>query len=480
MVKKGLKKEFINGVLWGIIQNFSGILVGFVITILLARKLMPEDYGLINMLAIFNVLSLVLVDSGFGQALIQKKNVSSIDYSSVFYFNIVFSLCIYIALYLLAPFIADFYHTPKLILIAKVSFLLIPINSLAIVQHTILTKELKVKKIALVTVISSLFSGAIGLFFAYNNYGVWALVAQTLSMYLIRVIILWLVSDWRPICAFSFNSIKSIFSFSMNLLGVYFSAAIFNNIYVVLIGRYFNINDVGYYNQAQRLEQTATSSLNSAIQAVTFPAFSKIQSDKKKLLNVYKRIITFALFINFPIMLGLVIPAADIVKILLSEKWLPCVPYFRLLCVVGSIYPLHMININVIKALGKGRLYFRLDIFKRILMILGIFITIRFSIYYLLCSYLVTTLISVVVNSYFCGKNIGYSLKNQIKDIVPIVFSTFVFLTVLYFFNGLIVNSFIKLLTMFFVGSLSYLASSYFLKIPSFYEAMAIIKNKKE
>lgn len=476
MAGSSLKKDFVSGVAWGIVQNFSTLIVGFVITLFLARKLAPEDYGLINMLAIFNVLSLVLVDSGFGQALIQKKEPTNLDYSSVFYFNILFSLFIYIILFFCAPFIADFYHEDQLTMIARISFLMIPINAFSIIQYSILTKELEVKKISFVTVISSLISGCVGLTFAYLDYGVWSLVVQSLSMQISRTCLLWFVSSWKPIVAFSFQSIKSIFSFGMNLLGVYTFAAIFNNIYVVVIGRYYNVVDVGYYNQAQRLEQTATSAINSSIQSVTFPTLSKIQDDLDRVRDIYKRIIGFSLFLNLPIMLGLIIPAEDIVRVLLSEKWISCVPYFRILCIVSSLYPLHMINVNVLKALGRGRLYFYLDLIKRFLIILGVVITLDLGVYYLLISYLIATMISVLLNVYFCGKVIKYSFFDQIKDLLPIIFSTFIFLIILFIINMYISNVLLKFVLMLFLGIGGYLTLSYTFKIKSLYEILNFLK----
>lgn len=247
-----LGKTFVAGVIWGTIEKFASLFIGFVITVLLARKLTPADYGLVNMIHIFTVFGMVLIDGGFGQALIQKRDVSNKDYSTIFFLNILLSLAVFVALYYSAPFIAEFYRQPSLISISRTLFLLFPINAFSIIQHTLLTKQLKVKQLTLVSVVSSLISGFVGLYYAYSGYGVWALVYQTLALYIVRTFTLWIINDWRPIVVFSISSIKAIWNFSINLLGTFTLASIFQNIYTVIIGRFFNVVDVGFYNQAFR------------------------------------------------------------------------------------------------------------------------------------------------------------------------------------------------------------------------------------
>lgn len=473
-----LRKTFVAGVIWGTIERFSTLFIGFVITVLLARKLTPADYGLVNMIQIFTVFGMVLIDGGFGQALIQKQNASNKDYSTVFYLNIFLSLVIYIALYYSAPFIAEFYRQPSLTDISRVLFFLFPINAFSIIQHTLLTKHLKVKQLTLVSVISSLFSGFIGLYFAYNGYGVWALVYQTISLYTVRTSTLWVVNDWRPIIAFSTQSIKAIWKFSINLLGTFTLTSIFQNIYTVIIGRFFNVADVGFYNQAFRFESIATSTITSAVQRVSFPAFAELQNDKDRLRNAYKRVINVTMFLHLPIMLGIAAIGHDLFSALLTEKWLPSVPYFYLLCIASSLYPMHMINVNVIKALGLGKLYFRLNLLKYLLMTIFIIFTIKHSIIAVLTGYVIATLVSSLVITYYCGKEINYSIWSQFKELIPIFFITIIMVCLVLSCRLMDIQPAIRLLVEILIGIISFIGLSYLFKLKLITHLISIIRSQ--
>ena len=425
-MENSVKSKFISGVIWGIVEKFAGLFVGFIITIVLARILTPADYGLVNMIYIFTVLGTVLLDGGFGQALIQRKNITDKDISSVFYINIIMSLLVYGLLYMCAPLIAGFYRQPALIPISKVVFLTIPINAFCIIQHTLLTKELQVKKLTYVSIISSVISGLLGIMLAYMDYGVWALVCQSVSYQLVRSISLWFFSKWRPILEFSLSFIRSIFSFSMNLLGVFTLAAIFQNIYTVLIGKIYNVTDVGFYNQAFRLQNIASTSVTSAIDRVTFPAFSKFQDDISKLKSVYKKITVLTMSIYFPFMMCLTVVSENLVEVLLTSKWLPSVPLFCLLCIAEAFYPLRKLNSAVLKALGKGKSYFRLNFINYAISAISIVASYKFGIFYLLVGYAVSTLVCSLLNMLVCGRAIKYNLLEQIKDLLPVFGQTII------------------------------------------------------
>lgn len=472
-----IKQEFISGIIWGIIEKFSSIFVGFFITIMLARKLMPEDYGLINMLAIFNVLALVLIDGGFGQALIQKQNVSQKDYSTVFYFNLLLSLVLYALLFVVSPNIATFYNQPSLTKIARFAFLMLPINSLSIIQHTILTKYMKVKKLTIVSVVSSLFGGIIGVICAFKNMGVWSLVIQTIVSSTTRCIVLWIVNSWKPTWEFSFKTLKSIWSFSISLLGVHTLAAIFQNIYTVIIGRFFNVNDVGYYNQAQRMESTASGVVNNAVQRITFPTFSKIQDDESQLKSAYRRIINVTMFINLPIMLGLLVLANSVFSLLLTEKWLPSVPLFRLLCLTSALYPLHMINAGILKAKAKGKAYFYITLFKYVLMVIFIIFTINKSIWWLLFGLLISTFISAIATMYLCGKYLKFNLIDQFLDLLPIILISIAMVGGMILVSLLNLSDIQDILFQIIVAISIYIGLSYFFKISTFDELKNIVYN---
>lgn len=427
-----IKKRFINGVLWGIVEKFASVLTGFLVTLVLARILTPADYGLVNMIYIFTVLGTVLLDGGFGQAIIQRQNVSDTDVSSVFYINMVMSVIIYLVLYFCAPLIAQFYGQPSLIEISRVVFFTIPINALCIIQNTLLTKELKVKELTYVSILSSIISGAVGITMAYSGYGVWSLVCQSVGYQLVRSIALWRFSKWRPVLKFSISFIKSIFGFSMNLLGVFSLAAIYQNIYTIMIGRFYNVNEVGYYNQAFRVQAIATSAVMNSIQRVTFPTFSKFQDNLAELKSVYRRVTVVTMSIYFPMMMCLMVAGRDLFVVLLTDKWLPSVPMFYILCVAEAFYPLNNMNSAVLKAVGKGRQYFILSLANYLVITVCILLTFKFNILVMLAGYAVSALIRSLVSMIVCGRTINYTLREQMKDLVPVFVGTATICAVVY------------------------------------------------
>lgn len=477
--QSSIKTRYINGVFWGIIEKFVSLFTGFIITLVLARILTPADYGLVNMIYIFTVLGTVLLDGGFGQAIIQRKSITDSEISSVFYINLFLSVIIYITLYFCAPLIATFYKQPSLVGISRVVFITIPINALCIIQHTLLTKELKVRELTCVSIISSLISGGVGIFLAYNNYGVWSLIFQSVSYQLVRSIALWRFSKWRPILKFSVAFIKSIWGFSMNLLGVFTLASIFQNIYPLLIGRLYNVNDVGYYNQAFRLQSVATGAIMSSVQRVTFPAFSKFQDNLEELKNVYRRVIIVMMSIYFPLMMCLVVIAKDLFVVLLTAKWLSSVPMFCILCIAESLYPLNNMNSAVLKAVGKGHQYFLLNIVNYIILSISILLTFKFGIIVLLSGYAVSAIIRSLISMIVCGRVIKYSLIEQISDLLPTAFVAVVTCGVVYITTILPIQSTIRLILSMMVEAVVYIIINVATKSRLYMEILSIIQNRK-
>ena len=477
--QSSIKTRYINGVFWGIIEKSASLFTGFIITLVLARILTPADYGLVNMIYIFTILGTVLLDGGFGQAIIQRKSITDSDISSVFYINLFLSIIIYITLYFCAPLIATFYKQPSLVDISRIVFITIPINALCIIQHTLLTKELKVKELTYVSIISSLVSGSVGIFLAYNNYGVWSLVFQTVSYQLVRSIVLWRVSKWRPILSFSVAFIKSIWGFSMNLLGVFTLAAVFQNIYTLLIGRLYNVNDVGYYNQAFRLQSVATSAIMSSVQRVTFPTFSKFQDNLKELKNVYRKVIVVMMSIYFPLMMSLVVIGKDLFIVLLTDKWLPSVPMFCILCIAESLYPLNNMNSAVLKAVGMGRQYFLLSIVNYIILSISILLTFKFGIIVLLTGYAVSAFIRSVISMIVCGRVIKYSLIEQIRDLLPTAFVAAITCGAIYVTTILPIQPIIRLILSIMTGSIVYVVINIAIKSNLYEEILSMIKDRR-
>lgn len=456
-MEENIKNKFIKGVLWGVIEKFATLATGFIITLVLARILTPADYGLVNMIYIFTVLGTVLLDGGFGQALIQRKNITRLDASSVFYINLTLSIIIYLVLYFTAPLIASFYKQPSLVLISRVVFTTIPISALCIVQHNLLTKELKVKELTYVSILSSLVSGIIGIWLAYCGFGVWSLVYQTVILQIVRTIALWWFSDWRPCLSFSIKFIRSIWSFSMNLLGVFTLASVFQNIYTLIIGRLYNVNEVGYYNQAFRMQSVASNAIMSSIQRVAFPAFAKFQDDYQTLQRTYKRVMLMTMYVYFPFMMCLIVVSTELFDVLLTSKWLPSVPMFCLLCVAESLYPLNNINSSVLKAVGKGRDYLVLNIVNYILIIICILVTYRFGIIALLGGYAVSSILRSLISMTVCGREIKYSIYAQLRDLVPVFLITLLTCLAVFLITKLPYSEIIRLIISIFTGCVTFI-----------------------
>ncbi len=471
-----IKAKFINGVIWGIIEKFASLATGFVVTLILARILSPEDYGLVNMIYIFTVLGTVLLDGGFGQALIQRKNITDEDISSVFYINLGLSVLLYGILYLCTPVIADFYHQPSLVAISKVVFLTIPINAFCLIQHTFLTKDLKVKELTYVSIISSIVSGAVGITLAYLDYGVWALVVQTVAYQLVRSVTLWSFSRWRPILRFSIAFIKSIFGFSMSLLGVFTLASVFQNIYTLLIGKLYNVIEVGYYNQAFRMQSIVSTAISSSVERVAFPAFAQFQDDIPALKNAYKKVTLITMSLYFPMMMCLIVISKNLFEVLLTDKWLPAVPLFCLLCMAEAFYPLNKINATVLKALGKGQRYFTLNLLNYGIITISILLTYRYGIYSLLLGYSIAALIRSFTNMIVCGRAIEYSFQSQLMDLAPVFLQTIFICGCAFVGNIMHTEPILQLLVSSVAGGIAFLTVNLLYKSATYYELKRIVK----
>lgn len=395
--------------------------IQLVISIILARLLMPEEFGLIAMLTLFPMLAQVFLDSGFGAALIQKQDASHLDECSIFYFNIAIGLIAAGLLCLVAPGIAAFYDQPLLTPLMRLLSLSIVINSFGLIQTTLLAKRLDFKTQAKVSLMATFFSGAIGITLARMGFGVWSLAIQNVSSSLFRTILLWLFCSWRPAIVFSLAALRKMFGFSSRLLASGLLNTLFDNIYFVIIGKLFPPASLGYYTQAQKLQQIPTLSLSNMVGRVTFPVFSTIQNDEARLKRSMQKALKILLFVNLPMMIGLAIVSKPLVIVLLTEKWLPAVPYLRLLCAVGLLYPLHLLNLNVLLAKGRSDLFFRLEIAKKILVIIAIVLTCRWGISAMIYGQIITSAFCCYLNSYYTGKLIHYPITEQMFDIITYV-----------------------------------------------------------
>lgn len=420
-MNNNLKRATTHGLFWSFFERIGQQGIQFIIGIILARLLLPEQFGLIAMLTIFMAVAQSFVDSGFGLALIQKQDANHLDECSIFYFNILVGFLVAGVLFLSAPWIAAFYQIPLLTPLARALSLNLVINAFGVVHTILLTKRIDFKAQMKVSVIATVLSGSIGVTMAYQGYGVWSLVAQSIGSNLFRTILLWFFLPWRPSWIFSWVSLRSMFSFGSKLLFSGLLDTIYNNLYFIVIGKMFSAADLGYYTRAQQTQQLPVANLSSTVGRVTFPVFSSMQDDKARLKRGTRKALATLAMVNFPLMIGLAIVAKPLVIVLLTDKWLPCVPYLQLLCVVGMLYPLHVINLNVLVAQGRSDLFFRLEILKKILVTIAIGLTWRWGITAMIYGQIATSIAAYYMNSYYTEKLLSYSVAEQLKDFLPIL-----------------------------------------------------------
>lgn len=474
-----IKGQLISGTIWQSLGFFSELGIQFVVTIIIARILSPGDYGLIGLLTIFTAISTTITDSGFGAALIRKKDAVDLDYSSVFYLNFFIGITLYVVLYFLSPTIAEFYKVPELTKIARLVFLVIPINSIGLIQYTQLNKKMEFKKYAVISIISSVISGVIGVSLAKSGFNVYSLVFQILSFNTAKTILLVVFNKWIPGLTFSVNSIKNIIGFSVNLMSSNLIIVFFNNLYTILIGKYYSASQVGFYNQAKKFEEICGTSITSIILNVTYPALSKCQDDLPTLKRGYIKIIQLAIAIMAPLMLGLIGISNDLFELVLTKKWLPAVPYFEILCVYGLTIPLHQVNYNIFKVFGKSKMILRIEILRRLFLLLVIYYTLNISIEAMLWGQVLSVFLIIILAMYYSGKLIGYSMKDQIGDVyiyyifAALGFSLLKYLQTLFTFTpawGVIFGVFVMFVSYVVLGAI--------FKVPVYLEIIDIVKSR--
>ena len=414
-----LKQKTVTGTIWSFTDSFANQGIQFVAGLILARILSPTEFGLIGILTIFIALSQSFIDSGFTHALIRKQDCTQTDYSTVFYFNFITGIFFYFILFFSANSISMFFNEPQLELLLQVLGLGLILNAFGIIQRTILIKKIDFKLQTKVSLVSSTISGLIAITLAYNGFGVWSLVALTLSRFGFSSLLLWIWAKWKPSFIFSKKSFKELFSFGNKLLISGLIDTAYRNIYYLIIGKYFSVIELGYYTRADQFQALPSQQLTGVFSRVSYPILSTIQDDVEKLKSAYKQIIRSSMLITFVLMLGMVAIAKPMILTLIGEKWLPAVIYLQMLCFVGMFYPLHALNLNMLKVQGRSDLFLRLEIIKKALSIPTIILGIIFGIKIMIIGMFINTIISYYINSYWSGKLIGYSSFEQMKDIFP-------------------------------------------------------------
>ena len=415
-----LKKETVKGFIWSFVQQFSTQLITFLVQIVLARVLLPSEFGLIGMLTVFIGIATAFFEGGMTSSLIRIPKTDTKDYSTVFFFNLGVSLLVYLLFFVAAPYIALFYKQPVLANIARVYGLSFIFLAFGTVQNTILIKEMKFKRQAIITFPALLIGSFLGVFLAYNDFGVWSLVYSMLLTNLLTSIFLWFSSDWRPKLIFDIDKFKLHFHFGYKMTISSLLDTVFTNIYQIIIGRIYEPVTVGYYTRANSLMMLPVGNISTALNKVVFPLFAKVQDDKLALREAYKKIMMIVLFIVTPIIVLMALLGNELIVFLFTEKWLPVVPIFQIICFSGVLYPLHMYNLLILQVKGRSDLFLRLEIIKKIVLIFIILISVFYGFTALLFGYVIASIIALFINTYYAGSIIDYTMKRQLFDIFPI------------------------------------------------------------
>lgn len=417
-----LKQKAVSGMVWTALQRYSTIFIQFISGIILARLLTPYDYGCIGMLSIFMMLAQTFIDSGFGSALIQKKQPTQTDYSSIFWWNIAMAVVMYAILFVAAPFIARFYEIPLLSSVLRVQGVVLFLYAINIIQQNQLRKKLNFKLLSIVTIATSLIALSVTIWMAYSGFGVWALVAQNLLTAAIPAIVFWVTVKWRPAFIFSPKSFKELFGFGFYMFLTQLINEFSRQVQGLVIGKVYNPATLGYYAKADGTERLASSSISQIISQVTYPLYAEIQDDKVALSNAIKRITTSLAYVTFPMMFLLLLCAESIFVLLYSERWLPSVPYFQVLCIAGLAYSLQSINLQVIAAIGKSKIMFKWTIIKRVIGLCMVFGGLAlWQMKGLLCGVVLHNWFAYFVNMGLVSKHIGYRWWRQLLHLMPIL-----------------------------------------------------------
>ena len=416
---ESLRSKTIRALSWSFLESIVLQGVRFGLGIVLARLLFPEQFGLIGMLTIFIAVAQSFLDSGFGAALIQKRDATQADVCSIFYFNILIGLMAAGLLCLVAPSIAAFYNQPILTPLTRALSLIIVIDSFGLIQTTIIEKNIDFRTQTKISLFASLSSGIIGITLAATGFGVWSLAVQQISSSFFRTLSLWLLSDWRPALIFSFKSLREMFGFGSRLLASGLLNQIFENVYLLIIGKLFSATDLGFFTRAKTIGELPSHILSRMVGRVTFPILSTIQNDPARLKKGMKKALTTVALVNFAMMVGLAVIARPLVLLLFTEKWANSILYLQLFCFLELLYPLHYINLTLLQALGRSDLFLKLEIIKKVLIVINIAITVRWGIPAMIYGMIVMSIICYYLNSYYTGVLINYKIWEQLFDLFP-------------------------------------------------------------
>ncbi len=480
-MKENLRGKTILGVAWQFSERMLSQVITFVLQIILARILFPEDYGIIALIGIFTQVLLKIITAGFATGLIQKKDADNLDFSTVFYFSIFISVLFYSLLFILAPIIALFFKQfPQQILIDVIRVLGVGIIISAInsVQRAYVSRQMDFKHFFKATLGAKILSASVGIAMAYNGYGVWALVTQILLESFVSTLTLWCSVKWRPLFAFSFERLKGLFSYGWKIFTASIIKVIYNDIRGLVIAKVYTANDLAFYNRGQTFPQLVDTNISGTIESVLFPAISKIQDEPDEMLRVLRRAIKTSCFIVMPLLAILAGIGDNLIEVLLTSKWLPSVVYLQILSFSFILAPVEVESLQAIKAIGRSDLVLKLEVIKRTIGILTLVLAVPFGVKAIALSTLISSVLSAMVNIYPTKKVLGYTFKQQIVDVAPTLLLAILVFVIAWSLNNLDFNIYITLFIQIVVSGIIYILSSILLKIESFYYLKKMILNR--
>lgn len=463
-----IKENIISSLLWKLMERSGTQGIQFIVQIILARLLLPEEYGIIAIVMVFIQLANVFVQSGFNTALIQKKDADEVDFSSVFYLSLVVALLLYIIIYFASPVIASFYSQPLLIPVLRVVSFTLFIGAFNSIQNAFVAKHMLFKKLFLSSLGAVIISGVVGIVSAYSGLGVWALVAQQLTNQFMIAIILWFTVKWRPHLLFSFNRVKTLFSYGSKLLASALIDTLYRDLRTLIIGRIYAPSTLGFYNRGQQFPHIIVSNIDGSIQSVMLPALSAHQDNRKRVKDMMRRAIVSSSFLIFPMMIGMAVVAEPLVKIVLTEKWLPAVPFLQIFCISLSFWPIHTANLQAINAMGRSDIFLKLEVVKKIIGLIILVFSLPFGVYAIAIGQVVSSVISTFVNAYPNKKLLEYSYKEQWIDIMPSLMISLFMGAIVYSLKFLSMSDLHMLIVQIGAGAVVYIGLAKLFKIESF------------
>lgn len=470
-------KTTIKNFIWRFAERCGAQGVSFIVSIVLARLLEPSVYGTIALVTVFTTILQVFVDSGLGTALIQKKDADDLDFSSVFYFNFTVCLVLYFGMFVSAPYIAKFYGDETLVPVIKVISLTLVISGVKNIQQAYVSRNMLFKRFFFSTIGGTIASAFVGIFMAYIGMGVWALVAQQLSNATIDTIILWVTVKWKPKRMFSWKRLKELLSYGWKLLVSALLETVYNNLRNLVIGKLYSSADLAYYNQGDKFPKLIVTNINTSIDSVLLPTMASAQDDSARVKNMTRRAIKTSTYIMAPLMIGLAFCANTIVELVLTEKWLPCVPFLQIFCITYMFYPVHTANLNAIKAMGKSDIFLKLEIIKKIVGMALLLSTMWFGVMAMAYSLLVSCVLNQIINSWPNKKLLNYGYLEQLRDILPGILLAVLMGIVVYFVGAIKLPVIVILIIQAIVGAVVYIALSMKFHLEAFEYLWGMLKS---